>query len=365
MHRRPGAGRAFAILLDDLFIHRFQTRDVRDAVLSFLDRSTVDGDLIMLGNTMGDLWTSARVREGREDLKAVLARFQGREDGQSGAATFWNTQGALTEYHAFEVVEGRRTGERGLARQIDAYRRQRMKRTLGAMRRQIESLASLRGRKSLFLVTQGFVQDSSPELRDIAAASRGANVAIYFLDTRGLLAPSTYSAANAGAPDPTSMGAVDFERRLMDSAGSQDLASDTGGLHGEEHERPASGHGSYLHRIARVLPPRIPPRTGQAAEGVEAATCRNEGSRHGAGPARLHIENRRRTGPAAVELALHERARGTRLGGPGNEDPKSPRREGDSQRADGPRGLAVTMERHRVDVGPDDHRRHAEAVVPG
>jgi VWFA-related protein len=72
------AGRAFAIIVDDLRITPARALSARQAAVSFLERSLRDGDEVMLGTTSGDSWWSAHLPEGREDLLAVLARVKGR-----------------------------------------------------------------------------------------------------------------------------------------------------------------------------------------------------------------------------------------------------------------------------------------------
>ena len=82
--------------------------------------------------------------------------------------------------------------------EIDAQRKTRMRTTLQAVRRELEALAFDHGRKSLLLLSDGFLEDYGSELRDVAAASREANTAIYFLDARGLVAQSGQRVAPNG-----------------------------------------------------------------------------------------------------------------------------------------------------------------------
>ena len=59
---------------------------------------------------------------------------------------------------------------------------------LACVRRALEALATVRGRKSLLFLSEGFLEDSGSDARAVAAASREANTAIYFVDVRGLVA---------------------------------------------------------------------------------------------------------------------------------------------------------------------------------
>jgi VWFA-related protein len=239
------SGGAFGILLDDVWIPPILRSDVRDAVTSFLKKSVRDGDEVTLGSTSGKLWWSARIPEGRDDLLAVLARFQGdfgaeaagREeyvnphlgmDQMRGGSLSFST---MSEYQAFLIVEGRADGDTAMARLIEGRRRARMGRTLAAVSRMLNALATVRGRKSLLLLTQGFLQDSEPQLRQAASASREANTAIYFMDVRGLRTASGYGASDVAPPPAASrVGLQNLEDNVLATAGTQDLADDTGGF---------------------------------------------------------------------------------------------------------------------------------------
>src|SRR6185295_13563525 len=79
---------------------------------------------------------------------------------------------------------------RGRAADIDGRRKTRTVLTLDALRRGIESLATVRGRKAMVLFSSGFLDDPGTDRRRVIAASREAQTAIYFVDVRGLQALS-------------------------------------------------------------------------------------------------------------------------------------------------------------------------------
>ena len=282
---RRSTGRAFAILVDDVRIAPERTAVARSAVVSFLERSAREGDLVTLRTSSGDLSWTARIPEGIEDLIAVLSRLRGR-DAQPQSID------RMTEYEAFQIanredapsmsgggptlstggVSGRApaqpSGEtpiagtglgstkervktrwldaflctpsncdshvRARAMEIDAQRRGRMRVTLQAVRRELAALALDHGRKSLLLLSDGFLEDYGSDLREVAAASREANAAIYFLDVRGLVAqPGFGSAADVARfnlPDPRDQVALRFEDATFAAAGASTLADDTGGF---------------------------------------------------------------------------------------------------------------------------------------
>ena len=177
-----GPGRAYAVLLDDLWIPMPDRPRVREAMATFLTRSVGYGDKVRLATTSGDIRWSARIPEGREDLLAVVSRFGRRAPAQSGGKeVFADNQRAqdqqeqrervtslrtMSEYQADRIVQGRAGGNEAIAEEIDARRHDRMSLTHAALRRELEALSNVRGRKSLLLVTPGFIHDSDPELRE-------------------------------------------------------------------------------------------------------------------------------------------------------------------------------------------------------
>ena len=78
----------------------------------------------------------------------------------------------MTEMQAYDIVNGRVSGDQPMAQEINNIRKHRMKITLAAVRRQLDALATVRGRKSLILMTPGFLQDDDQQIRETAAASR-------------------------------------------------------------------------------------------------------------------------------------------------------------------------------------------------
>jgi len=270
------AGRAFAIIVDNLRVTPARAVSARQAAVSFLDRSVRDGDEVTLGTTSGDAWWSARIPEGREDLLAVLARVKGRGvestslDRMTDYEAFWINNheaspgmapllpdrpgsapaaAATPDPNAFGGSIKERVKQRwkdlnlctgtscdGMVRDraadLDNTRRGRTQLTLRAVRRGLEALAPIRGRKSLLLLSDGFVDDSSPDVRGVEAAAREANTAVYFIDTRGLVAlPGGGSAADAEANlQPRERVTAGFESSVLESAGAVALAEDTGGF---------------------------------------------------------------------------------------------------------------------------------------
>jgi len=237
-------GRAFALLLDDVFTPLHGAAEVRRAAESFLRHSVGPGDEVTIATSSGNAYWSAGLPAGLEDLLAVAARFKGRDSvGRYGTQEYAQSQLSpeemrygqlglkrMTELQAYAIVR-RGTGGPEMARalEIDHLREHRMKITLAAVRRQLDALATVRGRKSLILMSIGFLLDDTPDIRETAAASRRANTAVYFVDVRGLETDEVFSAANPVAgPTLTAFSGEERERNLV-AAGTQMLAQDTGG----------------------------------------------------------------------------------------------------------------------------------------
>lgn len=104
--------------------------------------------------------------------------------------------------------------------------------TLEVMRRVLDSLQTTKGRKSMILVSQGFIYDPNlSEFKDVVQASRRGNTAIYFVDSRGLTGLSDFYSAEFGGAgtDPRDLGSAMLDN-VQASEGSESLASDTGGF---------------------------------------------------------------------------------------------------------------------------------------
>ena len=83
----------------------------------------------------------------------------------------------------------------------DARWRRLRQASLEVMQRAVESLGGLRGRKSVTLMTEGFIHDQDDDAyRGLVGAAQRVNAAIYFVDVRGLQA-LTESASAAAARD--------------------------------------------------------------------------------------------------------------------------------------------------------------------
>jgi VWFA-related protein len=253
-------GRTFVIVFDNIHMTPLGARSAKAAVASFLEKGTRPTDDILLVSTGDNFWWNARAGTGRGDLLSVLKGLEGRR--------FLAPAGdRLTDYEAVQIsvyrdvqvaaqVAGRfdrygvtardqmlQSQQRNTApgmidmyvdqRALEAYLqlRSRLNVTFGLLERSFQALQDTRDRKTVILVSEGFVNDpSNRRLRTVTEEARRANAALYFVDTRGLETLSTQYSAEFGPPvaDADRLGAIADVGREGD--GAEVLAADTGGF---------------------------------------------------------------------------------------------------------------------------------------
>jgi VWFA-related protein len=258
----PRAARSFVVVFDERHLDPAEAARGRRALGQFLASSVGDGDRVTLtGTQTGATWT-ARFPEGRSALLEVLEKLQGRRLGDLN-------RDAISDYEAMRIdretdwivinqvtrrlvstnyirrdaripgdapddgsnIESERGITRARAAQVYAKASADNEATLSLIERAMNGLAAGRGRKSLILISGGFIQDSRiSAFRRVVSAARRANVALYFVDARGVSAASAALQADVGAPtDFNDLGSTLAAAR-NDSEGSEALAADTGGF---------------------------------------------------------------------------------------------------------------------------------------
>jgi VWFA-related protein len=257
-------GRTFAVVFDDIHLSAVQAQRARGAVAAFLQEAVGMGDVVTLVATGGGAWWTSRMPEGRDALVAILKRLEGRYVPDP-------SPDRITEYEAMRIEEyqdeqvawqvkrrfdaygavGQQKDPRGVrpadafttnpgmipevvrmrAREVHLLATSRNRITLQVMQRVIESLAGIKGRKAMILVSQGFVYDVQLEtMKTVTLASRRHNVPVYFVDTRGLQGlPDAFTAAFGRPVEAQDVVAVlaDLSR---EAEGPEALALDTGGF---------------------------------------------------------------------------------------------------------------------------------------
>jgi len=248
------SGRTFVIVFDDIHLTPFQARRAKVAVTEFLTGGVREGDRVTLVATGGGAWWSTRMEAGREELITLLKRLEGRHIPDRSPERMTDYEAMRIHIYRDPQVTGRvsrrfenygvnvnRLGDsRGMdpfpllsSRAAEVYYQAtaRNRITLEVLERVLLSLAGTKGRKSLILVSEGFIHDPNmDEFKKVVQASRRSNAAIYFLDTRGLEGMPEMFTAEFGPPiDQQDVGAA-FSETIEASEGSESLASDSGGF---------------------------------------------------------------------------------------------------------------------------------------
>jgi VWFA-related protein len=169
---------------------------------------------------------------------------------------------ARTSLHFGDLEQGRPAanviGVQDIAGDVFEQVRARNRATLRRLARVVGSLSSGLGRKSVILVSDGFVHDPGlEEFKWVTQAALAANAAIYFVNARGLeeaataIGPEQAGPRSTSTEDTAAASYRDIGRTMFiagqESEGANVLASDSGGFTIRNTSRIADG----LWRIVR------------------------------------------------------------------------------------------------------------------
>ncbi len=254
----PGAGpppvaprRVFVLFFDVEHLQAGAFKRLQDAAVTFLSQEFQPEDIggVVMGSTM----VGNRLTTDREALVTAVRQATPRGDKTARRAELleWPRLSSDAEAVRIALADDRDVLDQVVrracqddpsacrwadptpmvlekARRIVAELRPAARRTVMALQALASGLARLPGRKTIFLLTEGFfVEESWADLRQIVGAAARANVRIYSLDARGLDArpandPRQLSAMDSGGGVP-----LDAYNTLED--GPNALAVDTGG----------------------------------------------------------------------------------------------------------------------------------------
>jgi VWFA-related protein len=275
---RP-APRTFVIVFDDAQLSRTTGKRAREAIATFLEKGLRPDDLVTLVSTATGAWWSARLGEGRDDLLAVLHGLEGRRvvdtsgsylsdyeamrlylnrDEQIGALVVrrFHENGVILDppnQEAAQQAQELQLGEghplvRVKAAEAYTQEKARNEATLRTLVRIGDALGGGEGRKSVLLVSDGFVYDSTlPGFQSVVRAMSRANAAIYFLDARGLPGTAEHASAEVGRATQEQDVLTFMAQTQRETEGSQSVAADTGGLSFRNPNNLAGG----MERIER------------------------------------------------------------------------------------------------------------------
>jgi VWFA-related protein len=256
--------RVLAIVFDDVHLSPLNAERAKASLTTFLQQNVRVGETVMLGAVGMDAYWSARMPEGRQDMLAVLGKLAGHRI-PSAAHDFVSDYEAMRIHLNNDTTIGDRVERRFRSYLVDsnsqsmtrlaettrlrvlagtnepivemraaetyADARHRNTLTLTGMKRAIEALTTVRGRKSLILVSEGFILDATVVAdRDVIDAAKRANVAVYFIDVRGLMAlPGFMTAEYNQALDVKDFGGT-LANGILDAEGAAAVAESTGGF---------------------------------------------------------------------------------------------------------------------------------------
>ena len=268
-------GRTFVLLFDDLHLTPATARQAKAALAEFLTRDVREGDRVTLVATAAGTWCSARMEAGRDELIALLKRLDGRHIPDS-------SRERMTDYEAMRIHTAqdidlaqrvqRRFADLGVAqpqspepsqrrffatsidpyllsKAAEVYTRStvRHRTTLEILERSLEALNASKGRKSLVLISEGFIYDPNlKEFKWVAQAARRANAAVYFVNAKGLEGMPFETTAQFGAALPPMDLGFALADESWDVEGTEAIASDSGGFSVRDTNDLSSG----LKRIA-------------------------------------------------------------------------------------------------------------------
>jgi len=252
-------GRTFVLMFDDIHLTPDMASRAKAAVAEFLTHGVREGDRVTLVASMAGTWCSTRMEAGRDELIALLKRLEGRNIRDA-------SRERMTDYEAMRIHTARdidlaqrvqrRFAELGVAQpqnpapsqsrffatSIDPYLLSRAaevyskstvgnRATLEILERSLEALSATKGRKSLILISEGFIYDPNlKEFKWVAQAARRANAAVYFVNAKGLEGmPFSMTAQFGGALPAMDVGFA-LTEESGEVEGAEAIASDSGGF---------------------------------------------------------------------------------------------------------------------------------------
>jgi VWFA-related protein len=261
--------RTFLIVMDDAGLGLAGGVAARKAAHQFLSDAARPGDLVSVIVPGAGLTWSAQLPEGKAQLASIVESVKGRRGGAPERGTAWearqvaeasdpvteermrvhlDSSGVLPrptrlpgesdeDYEVHKRVFQQPFVRAEAARQLNDDR-DRTRRLFEAISTALESVSSVKGRKSVLLLSEGFIAEPNDSLfRDLVAAARRNNACFYFLDVQPR---RSGTAADSQAGDRSASTHVDAIGDLavsrghlvdpLESGGADAVAEDTGGF---------------------------------------------------------------------------------------------------------------------------------------
>jgi len=238
----PPPGLFYVVAFDDLNLTPFTVHKAKAAVAAFL-RSLAEDDRVLLVSTSTGEGGFAESDAGRRELVGMLRRLKAGHLPDLSPDGMSDYEAMMIHVHRDPETEARvarRIAARARAGSLsvpalaaETYGRAagRIRGTLRALQQVLMGLIREKGRKSVILVSEGFVQDPwAEESRNVTHVAMRANAALYFVDARGLdLGSAEYPAELNDLGIPGDL-AITLAEEASATFGSEGLAEDTGGF---------------------------------------------------------------------------------------------------------------------------------------
>jgi VWFA-related protein len=251
------ARRVFIVVMDDAGLGMDGAGAARKAAKQFLSETTRPGDLVSLVVPSAGLRWSVQLPEGKEQLASLVDSVKGLRAVSPELAGDWEAQqvaesldpmtqervrvrldsaGQLPRETRFpgesdEDYEARNRVYQEPFLRADSRRqldldRERRRRLFEAVAGALDAVAAVKGRKSVLLFSEGFIQERDDRpFRELVAALRRNNASIYHVNVRRL---ASGTAADSRLPGDRSIGTRDLNPQ--ESAGAEVMAEETGGF---------------------------------------------------------------------------------------------------------------------------------------
>jgi VWFA-related protein len=249
--------RVFLVVIDDAGLGLDGAATAQKAAKRFLAGATRPGDLVTLVLPGAGLTWSARLPEGMAQLASIVDSARGLRALAPELAGDWealgvaegldpmapervrvrlDSAGLLPRETRFPGESDEEYEQRNRAyqepfvradsrRQLDLDR-ERRRRLFEAVSAALDTVAPVKGRKSVLLLSEGFVQEPDDRpFHDLVAALRRSNASIYSVNVRRL---ASGAAADSRQPGDRSAGTRVVDPR--ESAGAEEVAEETGGF---------------------------------------------------------------------------------------------------------------------------------------
>jgi VWFA-related protein len=197
--------RVLLIVIDDGGLSLAGAIDAQKAVKRFLFDVTRPGDLVSLVVAATGLTWFTELPEGRAQLASVVDTIKGRRIRSLEHASIW------------DVLMAARSGApqvRLIAQSLLEVDRERRRQLFESVSAALDAVASVKGRKTVVLFSNGFIQEPDDRpFRDLVATMLRNYAALYFVDVKRLTTGIGWRRANP-----------------LDSAGAEVAAEETGGF---------------------------------------------------------------------------------------------------------------------------------------